>query len=159
MPKYSRIVGVQGAVQLVSAIVALKARASELGATVSAEDVENHLIIHDLSTNDTQAAEFAEALEVMAKTCHHWTSIRFLKKAEINAIGRLSKSGNWKSSAEALCEVLAVERCDELLLGQNLLLLNHLLAIAFPHSCKFCYGDGIAINFSAEYYAPDAHPS
>ena len=49
---------------------------------------------------------------------------------------------------------MGIQHCDELLLGQNLLFINNLLGRSYPTAEKACYGDGIGLNFTADYYSP-----
>lgn len=120
---------------------------------------EDHLVIHDLSTSDDQSREFADALRAIAFACKTWASITFIDKSMIGELQKRWKPDDPRETIAYLTKELEFESCDELILGQNLLLLNHLLDKAFPQARKFCFGDGIAINFTAEYYAPDSSKS
>lgn len=155
---WRRVVGAQGAVQLISAIAAMRSpEAMSLGSGV-AESIENILVIHDLSTTPEQAIEFADCLKSLASLCETWTRIVYID-AESNAtLQNHLKTGGLERAKESLRNLLGCSHCDELILGQNLLFLNSLLAQSFPEADKSCYGDGLAINFTAEYYSPDHNP-
>jgi hypothetical protein len=153
-----RIVGAQGAVQLISAIVAMRSQPEDTIGNGSADGVENVLVIHDLSTSPEQGVEFAECLRELAGLCESWTRIVYIDSEASATLQKQLKTGGWEKATETLKSWLGCSDADELLLGQNLLLLNHLLAQAFPDADKSCYGDGLAINFSAEYYSPDHNP-
>ncbi|MEY4567828.1 MAG: hypothetical protein RLY14_2798 [Planctomycetota bacterium] len=155
---WRRVVGAQGAVQLISAIAAMRSpEAISLGSGV-AESIENILVIHDLSTTPEQANEFADCLKSLASLCESWTRIVYID-AESNAtLQNHLKMGGWERAKESLRKLIGCSHCDELILGQNLLFLNSLLAQTFPEADKSCYGDGLAVNFTAEYYSPDHNP-
>lgn len=153
-----RIVGVQGAVQLISAVVAMRTPPPGPRGRMDAETVENILVIHDLCTNPAQAAEFAACLRELAGMCAAWTRIVFIDAAADGVLRSQMQAGGWERARDTLRGWLGCDGCDELLLGQNLLFLNSLLDRTFPDAEKSCYGDGLAINFSATYYAPRHHP-
>jgi hypothetical protein len=153
-----RIVGAQGAVQLISAIVAMRSQPEDTIGNAAADGVENVLVIHDLSTTPEQGVEFAECLRELAGLCESWTRIVYIDSEASATLQKQLKTGGWEKATETLKSWLGCSDADELLLGQNLLFLNHLLAQAFSDADKSCYGDGLAINFSAEYYSPDHNP-
>lgn len=153
-----RIVGAQGAVQLISAIVAMRSQAADSFGAGTSDGVENVLVIHDLSTTPEQGVEFAECLRALAGLCASWARIVYIDAQANATLQSQLKSGGREKATETLKSWLGCSEVDQLLLGQNLLFLNHLLAQAFPDADKSCYGDGLAINFSAEYYSPDHNP-
>lgn len=155
---WCRIIGAQGAVQLISAIASMRSpEAISLGSK-NADSIENILVIHDLSTTTEQANEFAECLKDLASLCESWARIVFID-TECNAtLQSHVKTGGLERAKEALKSLLGCSHCNELILGQNLLFLNSLLAQSYPEADKSCYGDGLAINFTAEYYSPDHNP-
>ena len=94
--RHCRIVAVQGAVQLVSALAAM--RVSDRGRTPNA--VENHLIVHDLSAPGEQGALFAACLEGLAQQACQWKSIRYLPLPEMLRFQESLKLGGWERATE-----------------------------------------------------------
>ncbi|MBJ7326357.1 MAG: hypothetical protein JHC52_03320 [Chthoniobacterales bacterium] len=149
----SRIVAVQGTAQLTSAIAALRAADQAAGS-----DPANHLVIHDLCCPDDQAQEFADCIGRLAQLGAVWQSIHYVSA---EALGRLSTgtlADGWSAAATGLRECIGVGTTDELFLGQNLLFINQLLYRAYPDAVRACYGDGIGLNFSNDYYRVPAAP-
>ncbi len=147
---HRRIVAVQGAVQLVSALAAMRVSDERR----RAETVENHLIVHDLSAPGDQGARFADCLRNLAMQAGKWQSIRYLPLSDMLRFQESLKAGSWEAATLAMRSDMQFESCDELLLGQNLLFINNLLARSFPTAETACYGDGVGLNFTAEYYTP-----
>lgn len=148
--RFRRVVAVQGAVQLASAVAAMRTSARQKGL----ERAENHLIVHDLSSPGDQAKDFATCLHSLAEQCDNWASMHYLPLPEMLRLQAALKDGGWDGAIAAMRELLGFQHCDELLLGQNMLFINNLLSRTYPPSEKACYGDGIALNFTAEYYTP-----
>jgi hypothetical protein len=142
----SRIVAVQGTAQLTSAIAAMRA-----ADRVAGSGAANHLVIHNLSCPEDQAQEFADCIGRLARLGADWQSVRYVSPAELRSLQALSASDGPKATA-TLQELIGVAAADSLFLGQNLLFLNHLLHRAFPAASRACYGDGIGLNFSTDYY-------
>lgn len=147
---FRRVVAVQGAVQLVSALAAMRTSARQKGL----DRTENHLIVHDLSSPGDQAKDFAACLHALAEQSENWASMHYFPLPEMLRLQGALKEGGWDGAIAAMHQTLGFERCDELLLGQNMLFINNLLSRSYPPAEKACYGDGIALNFTAEYYTP-----
>lgn len=147
---FRRVVAVQGAVQLASAVAAMRTSARQKGL----ERAENHLIVHDLSSPGDQASDFAACLYSLAEQCDDWASMHYLPLPEMLRLQAALKEGGWDGAISALRQTLGFDHCDELLLGQNMLFINNLLSRSYAQAEKACYGDGIALNFTAEYYTP-----
>jgi len=144
-----RIVAVQGTAQLVSAVAAM--RSSDRSAGVPAV---NHLLIHNLSCPADQVDEFAACITRLARLVADWASIRHVTADELAALQRRHTIHGLGVAATALAALTTHEPADEVLLGQNLLFLNHLIDRAHPEAVKACYGDGVGLNFSTEYFRP-----
>ena len=149
--KHRRIVAVQGAVQLVSAMAAM--RISDRRFRDS--DIENHLIVHDLSAPGDQPERFATCLHELAKQAGAWSSMRFLPLPEMLRFQAALKNGGWDEAIKTFHQTVSFDYCDELMLGQNLLFINNLMNRSYPAAETACYGDGIGLNFSADYYRPE----
>lgn len=145
-----RIVAVQGAVQLVSALAAM--RVSD--ARCPSQPTENHLIVHDLSAPGDQGKLFADCLQNLAEQACDWKSTRYLPLSEMLRFQESLKAGSWELATKTMHATMDFDRCDELLLGQNLLFINNLLSRSYSTAESACYGDGIALNFTADYYSP-----
>ncbi len=152
---YRRVVAVQGAVQLTSALAAIRLSTRTKG-TLHAE---NHLIVHDLSSPEGQAGDFAACLMDLATKAEKWATLHYFPMSEMLRFQKSMKEGGWDSAIQTLQTTLKFDRCDELLLGQNLLFVNNLLHRSFPDAETACYGDGIGLNFSDDYYRPLAEES
>jgi Alpha-2,8-polysialyltransferase (POLYST) len=146
-----RIVAVQGSIQLAAAVVAMRTRQAEQYQTN--RNYEDHLIIHDLACPEDQCHEFVECIRYLGQTIHSWQSIRYVRKPEIKAILH-SYPNDSNARQAALRDMLDIDVADEIFLGQNRLPWNHLLDTAYPSARLFCYGDGIGLNFTPEYYLP-----
>ena len=142
----SRIVAVQGTAQLTSAMAAMRAADRRASACVA-----NHLVIHNLSCPEDQALEFVDCIERLARLGAEWRSVRYVSLGEVRALQAMS-AGDWSKATAALQDLLGVASAESLFLGQNLLFLNHLLYRAYPVASRACYGDGIGLNFSTDYY-------
>ena len=142
----SRIVAVQGTAQLTSAIAAMRA-ADRLSGTCAS----NHLVIHNLSCPEDQAQEFADCIERLARLGGAWESVRYVSPGELRSLRAVS-AGDYQKATAALRGLIGAAAVDALFLGQNLLLLNHLLHRAYPDASRACYGDGVGLNFSTDYY-------
>lgn len=151
----TRIVACQGAVQLASAVAAMwttSGRTGENGQFV------NHLIIHDLSAPDGQAAEFAECIGELANKLEDWQSICFVEHSSILQIqGDLLP--NTMSLERLLHERFEIQKCDELYVGQNNKSVPGWLRKSVGDARQICFGDGIAINFSNAYFRPKEYAS
>ncbi len=147
---FRRVVAVQGAVQLASALAAIRTATRKKGIA----SAENHLIVHDLSSPGDQANDFATCLHGLAKQAESWGSLHYFPLSEILRFQDALRAGSWELATKTIRYTLGLDSCDELLLGQNVLFLNNLLARSFPEAEKACYGDGIGLNFTSEYYKP-----
>ncbi len=150
--KHRRIVAVQGAVQLVSAMAAM--RISDRSQRDA--EIENHLIVHDLSAPGDQPERFAACLHGLAKQAGEWRSMHFLPLPEMLRFQAALKNGGWDEAIKSFRATVQFQYCDELILGQNLLFINNLMSRSYPAAETACYGDGIGLNFSADYYRPAA---
>ena len=146
----SRVVAVQGTAQLTSALAAM--RASDRA--YHRDAIESHLIIHDLSAPCDQAEDFADCLRELSKQATSWASIRYVTPADINQLDQAFVRGGWAAACRALRALMHVDSSTQLLLGQNLLFINKLLQQSYPVAEAACYGDGIGLNFTSDYYNP-----
>lgn len=149
-----RIVAVQGTAQLTSAIAAMRAADRVAGPCAA-----NHLLIHNLSCPADQTEEFVDCIGRLARMAGTWDSIRSISAAEVRLLqGELAAGGDSQAAA-AVQKMIGIAAADSLFLGQNLLPLNHLLSCAYANASRACYGDGIGLNFSTDYYrAPRYDP-
>jgi hypothetical protein len=145
-----RVVAIQGGVQLASALAAMRRADRSPGM----RPWENHLIIHDLSAPEDQAVDFAACLTELARQAEDWASWHYIPKAEMVQLNEAFKSEGEAATTRLLRRKLGIEHCHQLLLGQNLKLLNHALYQCFPEAEPACYGDGIGLNFSPQYFKP-----
>jgi hypothetical protein len=142
-----RIVAVQGTAQLTSAIAAMRAADRVAGPCAA-----NHLLIHNLSCPADQTEEFVDCIGRLARMAGTWDSIRSISAAEVRLLqGELAAGGDSQAAA-AVQKMTGIAAADSLFLGQNLLPLNHLLSRAYANASRACYGDGIGLNFSTDYY-------
>ena len=148
----SRIVAVQGTAQLTSAIAAMRAADRVAGPCAA-----NHLIIHNLSCPADQTEEFVDCIGRLARMAGTWQSIRFISAAEVRVLQDELAAGDWSQAAAAVRNLIGIAAADSLFLGQNLLPLNHLLCRVYAHASRSCYGDGIGLNFSSEYFRAPAY--
>ena len=149
-----RIVAVQGTAQLTSAIAAMRAADRVAGPRAA-----NHLIIHNLSCPADQTEEFVDCIGRLARMAGTWQSIRFISAAEVRLLQGELAAGDWSQAAAAVRSLIGIAAADSLFLGQNLLPLNHLLSLAYANASRACYGDGVGLNFSSEYFhAPADDP-
>lgn len=144
-----RIVAVQGTAQLASAVVAMRAGDRAVGTPAV-----NHLLVHNLSCPADQAEEFAGCIARLARRAADWATIRHLAADELAALQRRHATDGLAAAASMVAEATGAAEADEVLLGQNLLYLNHLVDRAHPRAVKACYGDGVGLNFSAGYFRP-----
>lgn len=145
----TRIVAVQGTAQLASAVAAMRA-----GDRAAGTPAVNHLLIHNLSCPADQADEFADCIARLARLVAEWATIHHVTADELAALQRRHTTDGLAAAATALAQLTAAPRADEVLLGQNLLFLNHLIDRAHPRAVKACYGDGVGLNFSTDYFRP-----
>lgn len=145
----TRIVAVQGTAQLASAVAAMRA-----GDRAAGTPAVNHLLIHNLSCPADQADEFADCIARLARLVAEWATIHHVTADELAALQRRHTTDGLAAAATALARLTAAPRADEVLLGQNLLFLNHLIDRAHPRAVKACYGDGVGLNFSTDYFRP-----
>jgi hypothetical protein len=145
-----RIVAVQGAVQLASAVAAMW----QSNRDRSWQHVENHLIVHDLSCPGEQGEAFAQSLFRLAELTEKWKSMHYLPLPKVLAFQSPMKDAGWTGATQAFQSFLGVEKVKEIFLGQNVLFLNNLIRQAYPDATRNCYGDGLGLNFSREYYTP-----
>jgi hypothetical protein len=147
----TRVVACQGAVQLASAVAAMWATSGRSSERVG--PTENHLIIHDLSAPAGQDLEFANCIHALARKVETWASITYKPLNEVVELqAELAKQT--KTAAEKLQRLVGVESCDELFVGQNNKALPTWLVQATPNAKHICFGDGIAMNFTNDYYRP-----
>lgn len=144
-----RIVAVQGTAQLASAVAAMRAGDRAAGAPAV-----NHLLIHNLACPVEQAGEFADCIARLARLVAEWATIHHVTADELAALQRRHTTDGLASAAAALAGLTAAPAADEILLGHNLLFLNHLVDRAHPRAVKACYGDGVGLNFSTDYFRP-----
>lgn len=144
-----RLVAVQGTAQLASAVVAMRAGDQAAGASAA-----NHLLIHNLSCPADQAGEFAHCIARLAGRVAEWATVHHITADELAALQRRHTADGLRAAAAMLAEFTGVAEAHEVLLGQNVLFLNHLIDRAHPRALKACYGDGVGLNFSADYYRP-----
>jgi hypothetical protein len=147
----SRIVAVQGTAQLTTAIAAMRAADRAAGSMAA-----NHLVIHDLCCPDDQTEEFADCIGRLARLGAVWQSIRYVPAETLRRLSTSALADGWAAAAVGLRECIGVGDADELFLGQNLLAMNQFLYRAYPGAVRACYGDGIGLNFSNDYYTVPA---
>ena len=145
----TRIVAVQGTAQLASAVAAMRA-----GDRAAGTPAVNHLLIHNLSCPADQVDEFADCIARLARLVAEWATIHHVTADELAALQRRHTTDGLAAAATALAQLTAAPWADEVLLGQNLLFLNHLIDRAHPRAVKACYGDGVGLNFSTDYFRP-----
>jgi hypothetical protein len=143
----SRIVAVQGTAQLTSAIAAMRAADRAAGSRAA-----NHLVIHDLCCPKDQTVEFADCIGRLARLGAEWRSIRFIPAEELRPLATIALTDGWSAAGARLRERIGAATANELFLGQNLLFMNQLVHRAYPGAVRACYGDGIGVNFSHDYY-------
>jgi len=143
---------VQGPAQLTSAVATLAATDR-----AGAGPVANHLLVHDLCCPEEQAAEFAAAIARLARRVADWRSIHHVTSADLAALEAAHAGGGPAAAAARLAGCTGTDTADELVLGQNLLFLNHLLHRTHPRATRICYGDGVGLNFSPTYFRPAEH--
>ena len=118
----------------------------------------NHLVIHNLCCPDDQTQEFADCIGRLAELGAVWQSIHYVSAATLRRLSTAALADGWSVAAASLQECIGVGTADELFLGQNLLVINQLLYRAYPDAVRDCYGDGIGLNFSHDYYRVPAAP-
>ena len=149
----SRIVAVQGTAQLTSAIAAMRAADRAAGSTQA-----NHLIIHDLLCPDERAQEFVDCIGRLAQLGAVWQSIHYVSAETLRQLSTSALNDGWSEAAAGLRQCIGVGTAAGLFLGQNLLVINQLLYRAYPDAVRACYGDGIGLNFSNDYYRVPVAP-
>lgn len=150
----SRVVAVQGTAQLTSALAAMRAYDRKH----HREAIQNHLIVHDLSAPGNQAEDFVNCLRELSKQATSWASFRYVSPTDLQQLDQAFTGGGWVAACRLLREWLSIEACEQLLLGQNLLFMNKLIQQSYPVAETACYGDGIGLNFSSDYYSPRRDP-
>ena len=93
-----RIVAVQGGVQLASALAAMRVSDSR----GESANVENHLIVHDLSSPSDQCIPFADCLRTLAAQVGTWGSTRYLALADMLRLQATLKPGGWEAAIKVL---------------------------------------------------------
>ena len=145
-----RVVACRGTVQLASGIAALWATS---GRTATTEGLENHLVIHDLSAPAEQTDEFANCIRLLAEQVEIWKSVHIVSREQVITLQSLLRN-----SPESACSIVQQQfgfsDCDELYVGQSDAFLLNLLRRGMPQAKQICFGDGIALNFSNDYYRP-----
>jgi hypothetical protein len=144
-----RIVAVQGTAQLTSAVAAMRA-ADRPGDPA----VANHLLIHNLACPVEQADGFAECIARLAGRVADWATVRHVTIGDLGTLQECHAKDGLDGARPHLEEFAGTTAADELLLGHNLLPLNHLLDRAHPQAVRSSYGDGVGLNFSADYFRP-----
>ena len=139
--------------QLTSAIAAIRAADRAAGSTPA-----NYLVIHDLHCPDDQTQEFADCIGRLAQLGAVWQSIHYVSAETLRRLSSDALADGWSAAAAGLRECIGVGTAAELFLGQNLLVINQLLYRAYPDAVGACYGDGIGLNFSNDYYRVPATP-
>jgi hypothetical protein len=142
-----RIFGSQGSIQLVAAVVAgeacLQARPTEL---------RDYLVLHDLALPESQQEDFARVLQRMAPLAGTWERIVYLPPPAVRHLEQQARTGGRRVLLALLKEHVGADRADELYLTQNRISTNFLLLNAYRKARKVCYGDGIGVNFSHDYF-------
>src|SRR4029079_1071241 len=87
-------------------------------------DFEDHLVIHDLYAPNGQDEDFARCIERLARSIAAFNRIHYLNPRDIAALQQTGKS---------VANLLDLDSVHEMYLGQNRVVLNRLLADAFPH--------------------------
>jgi hypothetical protein len=144
-----RIVAVQGTAQLTSAVAAMRAM-DRAGGCLPV----NHLLIHNLACPEDQADEFAACIARLARRVATWASVRHVTVGDLRVLQAVHDADGITGTRPLLAMLAGTTGADELLLGQNLLPLNHLLDRAHPQAGRSCYGDGVGLNFSSDYFRP-----
>lgn len=148
----TRVVACRGAVQLASAIAAMRT-VSE--ATTGAVRWKNHLVIHNLSAPEGQAEEFAQCIQGLAERAEEWESIHYISLPEIRELQQRVRAPQGLNFA---VEVLGIAGCDELYTGQDDQFLTTLLRTNLSDARHVCFGDGIGLNFTNAYFCPKENP-
>ncbi len=151
MSVYRRLVAVQGSAQLTTALAAMRSA----DRTLKGVEVENHLIVHDLcAPSEQQAESFADCLFDLGRQAAKWKSVCYMTQADLDRLDDVLVTNQLPAATDALRQKLGFHSCDQLLLGQNVLFINKLLQQAYPSAQRACYGDGIGLNFTSDYYNP-----
>lgn len=117
------------------------------------DNVENYLLVHDLSAPDGQAEEFAECIRALADSVERWASFRFVPLPDVVRLQSDLRGGN-PCAKECLEDLIGISECDELYVGQNNKFLPTWLRQTLPDAKQICFGDGIALNFTNSYFRP-----
>ncbi|MCA9125512.1 MAG: hypothetical protein KDB22_00440, partial [Planctomycetales bacterium] len=153
--KLTRVVACQGAVQLASAVAAMR---TVDGQSTDDVEVENHLLVHDLSAPEGQIEEFARCIFELANKVESWKTQRFVPLADCVRL----QSELARKNQRPLCllsDYTGIENCDQLYVGQNNKFVPTWLRHSFSDAKHICFGDGIAVNFTNTYYRPKEYLS
>jgi hypothetical protein len=145
----NRLVGCQGSIQLVTAIAACRHRDQTAPGNTPHR---NWLVIHDLHAPRNQDAEFADCLRRIALSVGDWEDVIYLSPDQIHELSKITRHVGYTATVKLLGEWLNVPEMDEVYLSQNRVLVNDLFGKLFHSATKTCYGDGIGVNFSPEYF-------
>lgn len=143
------IIACQGSAQLVAALVAAGLRPG-----AEHERRSFSVVVHDLHVQTAQSGEFVLLVTQLAQGIPGCRAVRFVSVEQMDELRALRDRYGLDRAARRLVESLALERPDEIYLGQNPLLLNELMRWAYRASTKVCYGDGVGLNFTSRYFAP-----
>lgn len=149
---YVRLIACQGSVQLATALAALTTH----GCQRKTGEIRTHLLVNRLAAPKGQDVEFADCISELAAQYLPWDGVHYL-----DSVGASKMLESWRqhSPADACAQLrdrLGIETVDELHIGQNITFEHRLLAEAYPTAKRIACGDGIGLNFTKDYYRPDA---
>jgi Alpha-2,8-polysialyltransferase (POLYST) len=149
-----RIFGCQGSIQLVAAVVA-----GDTCLEGPTAGLRNYLVLHDLALPRDQMEDFARVLERMAPLAGTWERIVYLPPPVVQSLREQARTGGRRALLALLNEQIGTDWADEIYLTQNRIPFNQLLLNAYRSARKICYGDGIGVNFSHDYFHRPADPA
>ena len=112
----------------------------------------DYLVLHDLSLPAAQEEDFARVLTQMASLAGNWERIVFLRQTAVVSLDEAGRTEGRAGLRALLKTLIGIDRADEIFLTQNRIATNRLLLNAFSSARKICYGDGLGVNFSYDYF-------
>lgn len=132
-------------------------RTRDLADEVPGREMRSHLFIYDLSAPEDQIEDFAACIQGLADSCEKWASIRIVSDDECGRAQAALKDGA-DACKVLLKEFTGEERVDQLYIGPNGRPVTKFLRAATTGAEKVNFGDGLALNFTMDYYRPDFYP-
>jgi len=144
-----RIITCQGTAQLISALAAMASRHGQASLCKSSD--ENYLVIYGLYAPDNQIELFVETIKLVADRLAVWRAQIYFDDQRLVKPGQNLQTFAGAQTLREIRKHIGTNGIDEIYLARTWQPYNQLMANAYSHAIRICFGDGLGLYFSRDY--------